>query len=50
MSRPLGYIEITSGGATYVPLQPSWMSPGVLVAATLVALIVSRAIVRIAGR
>ncbi len=50
LSRPLGYIEITSGGATYVPLQPSWMSPGVLVAATLVALIVSRAIVRIAGR
>jgi uncharacterized spore protein YtfJ len=50
ISRPLGYIEIGGGTARYVPLQPSWLNPGALVATVIVALIVSRTLVRIAGR
>ncbi len=50
LSRPLGYIEISGGGARYVPLQPSWLNPGALVATVIVVLIVSRALVRIFGR
>ena len=50
LSRPLGYIEIGRGEARYVPLQPTWMNPGALIATVLVALIVSRTLVKIAGR
>jgi uncharacterized spore protein YtfJ len=50
LSRPLGYVEIGDAGARWVPLQPSWMNPGVLIATTLVTLIVSRTIVKVVGR
>lgn len=50
LSRPLGYIEIVAGGARYVPLQPSWVNPGALAATVIVVLIVSRTLVKIAGR
>ena len=50
LSRPLGYIEIGAGGARYVPLHPSWANPGALAATVIVVLIVSRALVKIAGR
>jgi uncharacterized spore protein YtfJ len=47
MSRPLGYIEVTDQGATFVPLQQPWQDVKVILAWAVVVLVASRAIDRL---
>lgn len=50
ITRPLGYIEISGHSARFVPFQPGWMNPGVLLTAVLILLIVARSLSRVARR
>ena len=50
MTRPLGYLEVRDGGATFVPLRPSWTNPAMMAASVLITLILSRTLLRIVGR
>lgn len=43
---PIGYIEITSGGATFRPIAPSF-SAGTVIAAAIAAAIIIRALARL---
>ena len=45
--RPIGYIEISADGATYVPLRKPWLDPLVLLSLAPLALIVGRTLVRL---
>ena len=47
VTRPLGYIELTSSGATFVPLKRPWQDPGLVLAYAVIVLMVSRALVRL---
>jgi uncharacterized spore protein YtfJ len=49
VTRPLGYIEIGAQGARYVPFQPSWLNPGVLLTVIVLVLIGGRTLVRLRG-
>lgn len=47
MVRPLGYIEITSQGAAFRPLTQPWMDPKLILAYGLLALVLSRMLVKL---
>lgn len=47
---PVGYLEVTAGGATFRPIRDPYPSPAILVAAGVAAAIVIRAIARLTSR
>jgi uncharacterized spore protein YtfJ len=47
---PIGYLEITAGGATFRPIRDPYPSPALLLATGLTAAIVIRALARLTGR
>lgn len=47
MTRPLGYIEVSSSGAAFVPLQRPWADVKLVLAYTALALVVGRLLVRL---
>ena len=44
LTRPIGYIEVTSDGARFVPLRRPWLDGGLRVAAAFSALLAAKAI------
>ena len=47
LTKPLGYIEITDSQTTFVPLRQPYQDPLVVLAYSLLALVVLRALVRL---
>lgn len=47
MTRPLGYIEVTADAAAFVPLTRPWGDARLILAWTLLALVLSRALVKL---
>jgi uncharacterized spore protein YtfJ len=47
LTRPVGYIELTGGGATFVPLQKPWQDAKLILAWAVAAWLLSRAINRL---
>ncbi len=47
MTKPIGYIEITPSGAAFVPLQQPWADAKLVLVYTLLALVISRAVVKL---
>jgi len=47
LTRPLGYIEVTDSQTTFVPLRQPYQDPLVVLAYSLLALVVLRALVRL---
>lgn len=48
VARPVGYIEVTSGEARFVPLTQPWADPRIILAYSLLALVIGRTIVKLA--
>ena len=46
-AQPVGYIEITSDEATFVPLRKPWLEPALLLAAVPLVLILTRTVVKL---
>jgi uncharacterized spore protein YtfJ len=46
-TQPLGYIEVTSEEAVFVPLRKPWLDPLLFLAAVPLAIVVTRAFVRL---
>jgi uncharacterized spore protein YtfJ len=47
MTKPLGYIEIDAGGASFKPLSQPWTDAKLVFAYTLLALVISRTLVKL---
>jgi len=47
LTRPLGYIEVTAEGASFVPLKQPWADPKLVLAYAAVVLIVARTLVKL---
>jgi uncharacterized spore protein YtfJ len=47
MTRPIGYIELTAGGAAFVPLQRPWADAKLELVYTLLVLVVGRLAVKL---
>jgi len=47
LTRPLGYIELTSEDATFVPLKRPWQDPVLVLAYSTLALIATRTLVKL---
>jgi uncharacterized spore protein YtfJ len=47
MTRPIGYIELTAGGAAFVPLQRPWADAKLVLVYTLLVLVVGRLAVKL---
>ena len=47
LTRPLGYIEISDERAAFVPLRRPWQDPALVLAYSLLALVVSRSLLRL---
>lgn len=47
MTRPLGYIEVTPGGAAFVPLKQPWADAKLVLAYATIVLIVARTVVKL---
>lgn len=47
LTRPLGYIEVTSERAVFVPLKQPWQDPALVLVYALLALVVLRSLVRL---
>jgi uncharacterized spore protein YtfJ len=47
MTRPLGYIEISAGGAAFVPLKRPWADAKLVLVYTLLALVISRTLIKL---
>ena len=47
MTRPLGYIEVTADGATFVPLRKPWADAKLVLVYTLLVLVLGRTLVKL---
>lgn len=47
ITKPLGYIEVTAGGAAFKPLSQPWLDARLVLAYTLLVLVISRALVKL---
>ncbi len=47
MTHPVGYIEVTSDQAAFVPLRKPWLEPALLLAAVPLVLILTRSVVKL---
>ena len=47
LTKPIGYIEVTADGAAFVPLKQPWNDARLVLAYTLLALVISRTVIKL---